>query len=156
MFCWFSCTPSYIGLFLRLIFTVSLMCVPTHPLHFDLDLIPVPSCKPPGGLSTIVKPHLLLLRMCCVFGCKGGLAPPTLNAAIFRLFLILCTKLSSEIACHSPQDLNGSVFMISFIGSKARGWAGIKTVRESGMPQWVRITVTTDKTRRTVESVHNG
>ena len=74
----------------------------------------------------IVKLHLLLLWMCCVFGHKGGPAPPTLNAAIIRLILILCTKLSSEIACHFLQDLNGSVFMISFIGSKAQGWLGLR------------------------------
>lgn len=56
-----------------------------------------------------------------MFSCKGRRGPPTLKAAIFRLILILCTKLSSEIARHFLQDLNGSVFMISFIGSKARG-----------------------------------
>lgn len=102
------------------------MCLPARPLHFDMDLIPVPPHEPLGGLSTIVKLHLLLLRMCCVFGCKAATAPPTLNDAIFRLFLILCTKLSSEIACHFLQDLNSSVFMISFIGSKAQGCLGLR------------------------------
>lgn len=52
-----------------------------------------------------------------------------------------------EITCHFLQDLNGFVFMISFIGSQARAAAGIRTVGESGVPQPVRITVTTGKTQ---------
>lgn len=58
----------------------------------------------------------------------------------------MCTKHSLEITCHFLQDLNGFVFMISFIGSQA--WAvGINMVGESGVPQRVRITVTTGKTQ---------
>lgn len=146
-----------LDLFLRLLLPPQCSLVPDvfiiTSFAFRPGSNPCPCSWAPGRP---IKPHLLLLWTCCVFGLHGGLAPPTLNVAIFRSFLILCTKLSSEIACHFLQDLNGCVFMISFIGSKARGLAGIKTARESGMPEWVRITVTTDKTEAHSGISHNG
>lgn len=70
-----------------------------------------------------------------VFFVGWSVVLPTLKAAIFSVFLILCTKLSSEIAPHFLQDLNGRGCMISFSGSKARGGLGLRQSGGSGMPQ---------------------